>query len=75
MTKLQLPNLNQHDSQYQEKQQYKQPQQVLSWQTLITLKSTLDVSLDVQTVPIWNYKSHKSHESKLELTLDDQTGF
>ena len=49
MTKLQLPNLNQHDSQYQEKQQYKQPQQVLSWQRLITLKSTLDVSLDVRT--------------------------
>ena len=47
MTKLQLPNLNQHDSQYQEKQQYKQPQQVLSWQTLITLKSKLDVSLDI----------------------------
>ena len=74
MTKLQLPNLNQHDSQYQEKQQYKQPQQVLSWQTLITLKSTLDVSLDVQTgfYVVWNYKSHKS---KLELTLNDQTGF
>ena len=52
MTKLQLPNLHivvQHNSQHQEKEQYKQPQQVLSWQRLITLKSTLDVSLDVRT--------------------------
>ena len=52
MTKLQLPNLHivvQHNSQHQEKEQYKQPQQVLSWQRLITLKSTLDVSVDVRT--------------------------